>query len=56
MSIIPTFIASVISNYNPNYLFPTMEILGQDERFVEALRKTKDQFDRRYRLIVEKKK
>jgi hypothetical protein len=31
-----------------------MEILGQDERFVEALRKTKDQFDRSYGYIVKK--
>jgi len=54
MASIPTFIVSLISNYNPKYLFPTMEVLGQDERFVQALRKTKDQFDRRYRHIVEK--
>ena len=54
MASIPKFIVSLISDYNPKYLFPTLEVLGQDERFVQALRKTKDQFDRRYSHIVEK--
>jgi YVTN family beta-propeller protein len=55
MASIPTFIVSLISDYNPKYLFPTLEVLGQDERFVQSLRKTKDQFDRRYDLIVEQR-
>ena len=55
MASIPTFIVSLISDYNPKYLFPILEVLGQDERFVQSLRKTKDQFDRRYDLIVEQR-
>lgn len=53
---VPKFIVSLISDYNPNHLFPTLKILGQDERFVQALGKTKDQFDKRHKLIVEKEK
>ncbi len=56
MGSIPRFILSLISHYNPAYLSPTMEILGQDERFVQVLKKTKHDFDRKYRLIVEKRK
>ena len=55
MASIPTFIVSLISDYNPKYLFPTMEVLGQDGRFIQALRKAKDQFDRRYDFIVEQR-
>ena len=50
----PKFIASLISDYNPNWLFPIMETLGHDERLVQALRKTKEQFDRRCDRIIEK--
>lgn len=50
----PKFIASLIADYSPNWLFPIMEILGQDERFVQALRKTKEQFDKRCSMIIEK--
>jgi hypothetical protein len=50
----PKFVASLIADYNPNWLFPVMEILGQDERFVQALRKTKEQFDKRCSMIIDK--
>lgn len=53
---IPEFVVSLISNYAPYSLAPTFKILGQDERFTEALKKTKNQFDRRYNLITEKRK
>lgn len=52
---IPRFIMSLISHYNPSYLSPVMEILGQDEQFVQALQKTKRDFDMRYKLIVHRR-
>ena len=56
MASIPTFIVSLISDYNPKYLFPTLEVPGQDEKIVESLRKTKDKFDRRYESHCRTKK
>lgn len=50
----PKFIASLIADYNPNWLFPIMEILREDGRFVQALSKTREQFDRRCDMIMEK--
>jgi len=47
-------IFSLISNYSSNYLMPATEILGKDKRFIQALKKTKDQFDRSYDLVVRK--
>jgi len=31
-----------------------MEILGEDQRFVQALRKTREQFDIRCDMVMEK--
>ena len=36
--------------------FVDIGILGRDNRFVQALRKTKEQFDRRCSMIVGKQK
>ena len=52
---IPRFIMSLMSHYNPSYLSPVMETLGQDERFIQALKKTKRDFDMRYKLIVNRR-
>jgi hypothetical protein len=38
----PNFIGSLIADYTSNRLSPIMETLGQDERFVQSLRKTKE--------------
>lgn len=50
---LPKFIISLISHYNPNHLSPTMEILRQDERFIQVLKKTENDINRRCKLIVE---
>jgi hypothetical protein len=50
---IPKFIVSLIADYNSSFLVPTMEILGQDRRFVEALSKIREQFDRTCDMIIE---
>lgn len=52
---ISKFITSLISHYNPGYLFPTIKILRQDERFVQACRKAKRDTDSKYKLILEKR-
>jgi hypothetical protein len=52
---IPRFIMSLMSHYNPSYLSPVMEKLVQDEQFVHALKKTKRDFDMRYKLIVDRR-
>ncbi|MBV9667338.1 MAG: hypothetical protein JO327_04330 [Nitrososphaeraceae archaeon] len=54
MATTQNLIFSLLSDYSPKHLSPTIEILEQDERFVQALRKVKNQFDRRYDLILGK--
>jgi hypothetical protein len=48
---IPEFVVSLISNYGPYSPTAAFEILGQDKRFTEALKKTKNLFDKRYNLL-----
>jgi hypothetical protein len=47
-------LSTLVSDYDPDFLSPIVEELRQDKRFVPALRKTKEQFDKRCSMIIEK--
>jgi hypothetical protein len=52
------FIASLstlISDCNPDCFSSIVEILRQDKRFIQALSKTRELFDRRCSMIIEKR-
>jgi hypothetical protein len=53
---VPELIFSMISDYGTwsPVPAPTLKILGQDDLFIQALKKTKDDFEKRYRLILGK--
>jgi hypothetical protein len=51
---VPELIFSMISDYGTRSLAPALKILGQDDLFTQALKKTKDDFEERYRLILGK--
>jgi hypothetical protein len=44
----------MISDYGTRSAAPALEILGQDDIFIQALKKTKDNFEERYQLILGK--
>jgi hypothetical protein len=51
---VPELIFSMISDYGTRSAAPALEILGQDDIFIQALKKTKDNFEKRYQLILGK--
>jgi hypothetical protein len=53
---VPELIFSMISDYGTwsPVPAPALKTLGQDDVFIQALRKTKDDFEKRYRLILGK--
>ena len=54
---VPELIFSMISDYGTRAPAPApvLKILGQDDLFIQVLKKTKDNFDKRYQLILGKK-
>ena len=51
---VPELIFSMISDYGTRSVAPALEILGHDDVFKQALKKTKNDFEKRYRLILGK--
>jgi hypothetical protein len=47
-------LSTLVSDYDPDSLYSIVEILRQDRRFMQALSKTREQFDRRCSMIIEK--
>jgi hypothetical protein len=48
-------LSTLISDYDPDSLSSIVEKLREDERFMQALSKTREQFDRRCSMIIEKR-
>lgn len=51
---VPELIFSMTSDYGTRSVASALEILGQDDVFKQALKKTKNDFEKRYRLILGK--
>jgi hypothetical protein len=49
---VPELIFSMISDYGTRSAAPALKTLGRDDLFIQVLKKTKDNFDRRYQLIL----